>query len=224
MSISQEIQRIKTNIANAYTLLERKGAVLPQSQNSANLVDTINSIMGYTELDYIESTGTQYINTEVKTSLNLRIECEYSTTTANKVLFGARTNASEDCLIFGYFYRTTSYYANFGGATSINEGNISNADGNKHKVVMSNDVFTIDNASQLIKKGELNNSLDIYLFSWDNNGTADSRKFIGKIYSFKIYNNDTLIRDLRPARKNSDGTICMYDKVNEKFYYNLRNK
>lgn len=172
----------------------------------------------YKEVKYIESTGTQYINTEVKTSLNLRIECEYSTTTANKVLFGARTSASEDCLIFGYFNRTTGYYANFGGATSISEGTISNVDGNKHKVVMSNDVFTIDNTSQIIKKGELNNLLDIYLFSWNNNNTADFRKFVGKIYSFKIYNNDILVFDGVPCYRKSDNVAGLYDLVNNTFY------
>lgn len=44
MSISQEIERINTNIANAYTQASVKGATLPQQQNSANLADTISSI------------------------------------------------------------------------------------------------------------------------------------------------------------------------------------
>ena len=44
MSISSEIQRINTNIANAYTVAENKGATLPQVQNSANLAETISSI------------------------------------------------------------------------------------------------------------------------------------------------------------------------------------
>ena len=44
MSIASEIQRINTNIANAYTQANAKGATLPQSQNSANLASTIESI------------------------------------------------------------------------------------------------------------------------------------------------------------------------------------
>lgn len=44
MSISSEIQRINTNIANAYAQANAKGATLPQSQNSANLASTIQSI------------------------------------------------------------------------------------------------------------------------------------------------------------------------------------
>ena len=44
MSIASEIQRIKNNIAAAYSASESKGANMPQLQNSNNLADTINSI------------------------------------------------------------------------------------------------------------------------------------------------------------------------------------
>lgn len=44
MSIVSEIQRIKNNIAAAYSACESKGADLPQLQNSNNLADTIDSI------------------------------------------------------------------------------------------------------------------------------------------------------------------------------------
>ena len=44
MSIASEIQRIKTNIANAYTAANGKGATLPVNQNSENLSNTIASI------------------------------------------------------------------------------------------------------------------------------------------------------------------------------------
>lgn len=46
MSIVTEIERIKTNIANAYTTCEEKGATMPSVLNSANLVDCIASITG----------------------------------------------------------------------------------------------------------------------------------------------------------------------------------
>ena len=44
MSIASEITRINTNIANAYTACDGKGATMPQTQNSANLATCINSI------------------------------------------------------------------------------------------------------------------------------------------------------------------------------------
>lgn len=44
MSVVSEIERIKTNISNAYTELEGKGATIPTEKNSANLPTTIASI------------------------------------------------------------------------------------------------------------------------------------------------------------------------------------
>ena len=45
MTISSEIQRIKTNIENAYTVCSDKGAVIPGVQNSDNLATCIDSII-----------------------------------------------------------------------------------------------------------------------------------------------------------------------------------
>ena len=46
MTIASEITRIKTNIDNAYTALEAKGATIPSEKNSANLASTVNTITG----------------------------------------------------------------------------------------------------------------------------------------------------------------------------------
>lgn len=44
MSVASEINRIKSNIADAYTEAEAKGATMPATENSANLADTVASI------------------------------------------------------------------------------------------------------------------------------------------------------------------------------------
>lgn len=44
MTIASEIQRVQTNIANAYTSLEAKGATMPDTKNSANLASTVDSV------------------------------------------------------------------------------------------------------------------------------------------------------------------------------------
>lgn len=58
MSIASEITRINGNIAAAYTALDGKGATLPETQNSANLADTIDTITtggGGNKFDEIDS-------------------------------------------------------------------------------------------------------------------------------------------------------------------------
>lgn len=44
MSVTSEIQRIKTNIANAYTEIENKGVITTGTKNSDNLASTISAI------------------------------------------------------------------------------------------------------------------------------------------------------------------------------------
>lgn len=44
MSIQSEINRIKNNLAAAYTAASEKGATMPSQQNSANLASTISSV------------------------------------------------------------------------------------------------------------------------------------------------------------------------------------
>lgn len=44
MSVADQINRIKTNIANTYTAAQSKGATMPQTQNSDNLATCIQSI------------------------------------------------------------------------------------------------------------------------------------------------------------------------------------
>ena len=41
-----------------------------------------------------------------------------------------------------------------------------------------------------------------------------------KLYSFKLWDGDNLIRDMTPVKRNYDGAIGMYDAVNKKFYAN----
>ena len=68
MSIASEITRINTNIAAAYTACSDKGATMPQTQNSANLADTIDSIPqggGDTPTAIVDGSITEYIDNTV---------------------------------------------------------------------------------------------------------------------------------------------------------------
>lgn len=44
MTVASEINRIKTNIENAYNALSNKGAIIPSTRNSTNLAIAINTI------------------------------------------------------------------------------------------------------------------------------------------------------------------------------------
>lgn len=64
MTIASEIQRIKTNIANAYDMAEAKGATMPATKNSDNLSLTIDTISG----GGIEVDATNYSGSDITSS------------------------------------------------------------------------------------------------------------------------------------------------------------
>lgn len=58
-------------------------------------------------------------------------------------------------------------------------------------------------------------TLEIWRIKRDNEGIPTSVDYYG---DFKIYDNDSLVRDFIPVKRKSDGTIGMYDLVGRKFY------
>ena len=59
----------------------------------------------------------------------------------------------------------------------------------------------------------------MYIFNNNNNGSLSGGSS-AKLYSCKIYDNGTLIRDFVPAKRMSDNVYGLWDKVNEVLYEN----
>lgn len=55
---------------------------------------------------------------------------------------------------------------------------------------------------------------------YEDSENRDVRRFSGKIYWFKIYDDGTLVRDYVPAQRIEDGAVGLYDKVSGLFYEN----
>lgn len=97
---------------------------------------------------------------------------------------------------------------------------VNTVDESKHTVALSNKIFTIDNISQeQPERATFTEFYNIYLFTWNNANTPDSRGFVGRAYDFKIYDRDVLIQHLVPVL-DSNNIPCMFDKITQKFYYN----
>ena len=99
--------------------------------------------------------------------------------------------------------------------------------------VTRNDVFdfAIDNHVSTIKKNGTvvgthtfstttnTTNYTLHLNALITGGVVDNIKGTSRIYSFKVLNRGTLVRDMIPVLDN-EGTPCMYDKVNDRLYYN----
>ena len=90
----------------------------------------------------------------------------------------------------------------------------------KHSIIMySSGRCYVDGILQYNYNQEnIDNNFNIYVFKYNNGGTPVGGGR-GKLYYFKIYDNDVLVRDFIPVIDNNE-IPCMFDKVESKFYYN----
>lgn len=177
---------------------------------------------GYEELEYIRATGTQYIDTGFKPNQDTRVMIDCWRTGATSTYpfpFGSRTGLTRglDVAIGAsqvfYHYGGDYQFANFTAA-----GNRMTIDANKNiATFISNDVST----TITLATAAFQESYGITLFSLVEDGAVhtDENAFVGNIYSCKIYDNGTLIRDFIPC-KNPSGVVGMYDIVGGTFYTN----
>lgn len=177
---------------------------------------------GYTKLQYIESDGTQYIDTGLKANNNTRIEmnCEIlSDNSANGesvlTIFGARSSGSVKNFSLIYDLDNDRWSYGYGSTRSYLSSNNPVGkyivDANKQYCYLNND--TLNNTTSTFSC-----EYNMYLFALNDNGDA-MWTTTGRIYSCKIYNNDVVIRNFIPC-KNVNGDVGLYDIVNDDFYGN----
>ena len=177
----------------------------------------------YTPVEYLESTGTQYIDTNYKPNGNTIIELKYQTPTQNTIqqgIFGARDSGNNRFTLFTGIVKN-GFQADYATSESLSNytQNIPGVDGTAINVIKMSNSFTINNND--IKKIPFEifqNSQNMYLFANNNNGIAQL-PMKGYIWYFKIYEGDTLVRDYIPVIDSSNRP-CLYDKVEKKCYYN----
>lgn len=180
----------------------------------------------YQRVEYLESTGTQYINTNYFVNTKTKIECEFSFTDSTKKqqrIFGSMDSANtrldcyvKDSLQLGWNWTEQD------NQTNLNVNTNYTIDTNKHKII-------IDGVNKTVK---LDN---IYSSNISGNFTKTSTTSLGimahittnitgyaylKLYSFKIYDNNILVRNFVACYRKSDNVAGLYDLVNDVFYTN----
>lgn len=174
---------------------------------------------GYTELEYIQSSGTQYIDTGFKPSGNSGIVVDYQqvgTIAYQDPLFGARQSSSNTA--FSMWLSSNVTYPQYGNVSydakpiSIN---------NNTRLIYKLDKGIASCGDKTVSFSQLSftSSYNLVLFSVNTGGTVDTRRISGKLYNCKIYDNNEIVRDFIPC-KNPSGVIGLYDTVNSQFYQN----
>lgn len=174
-------------------------------------------LKGYTLLEYIESSGTQYINTGylVKTGDEFEIRVTSDNASANKNLFGNNSSNSSS-VILDYYNNLIEYQYNtgsYGRSASALDWTTSqiikmNSDG-----IWANDVkLTLTTPPNPLTDATGDNTI------WFNVRKGGSAYASAKYYYFKITNNGVVKYHLVPAQRELDDKVGMYDIISGTFY------
>ena len=192
-----------------------------------------DNISNYTELPYLQSTGTQYINTRVKPNENTKVELfDFCASPAEDwgVYVGATAddgdpstwwirrvgNESGICSGIGNV-KTSPYYnylADYTFGTEISKLSLDNTG------LYVNDVLATGPQYQNTITPGTN---PLYIFAGNSNGSP-WRYSSMRISGCVIYDGANKVRDFVPVQRISDKKLGLYDKVEDRFYPNLGSK
>lgn len=188
-----------------------KRSKIPHKQSSSKRLPE-----GHNELKWIESTGTQYINTLFVPNNNTRVVADImSTSTEVRWAFGARRSSNAGTYCFAIM-SATSIRTDFGSANKT--GTVADA---LARTVVDKDKEICKFGDTIITNTAETFSADfsLYLGTINTAGTAATNGFQGRYYPSQIYDNGTLVRDYIPDMLDS-GEVGLYDMVEGKFYPN----
>ena len=225
---------IQNALESEFVCIEWQGSVhdnahcLLYEVRAATQTQTLPS--GYTQLEYIESTGTQYLNLgqPIGSGENITVKFEYTVGTPG-VWFGARDDNSlsagfvfdyaidaDTLFIISHNVARTAYYGYLFNTLSFSTPYILNWHGNPFRSpnLVPNETVgktgNIDESNYLITP-----PYNAFLFAYNRGGVVYGRKPM-RIYYFTVEGKMKLI----PALRNSDDKLGMYDLITGTFFAN----
>ena len=187
----------------------------------ATTIDNLPS--GYTRLCYIESTGTQYINTGFTpnnlSACEVMLSCTSVSDTANGCFGAAGANYTTNA--FEFYYNGKVCNLGFGDTPFRYTSTISVNDILTVKISQKERTVLLNNTqlcSDIPAEETFTCPTTFITHALNRAGTIQYYSST-RLYSCKLWDNDTLIRNFVPCQ-NSSGTIGLYDAVNSKFYTN----
>lgn len=181
----------------------------------------------YTAVDYLQSTGTQWIemgvtpNQNTKAVLKIKINVF---TSKGASLIGSRTNINSDDQFTTYLddYGGTRFLFRMDGqpetipwkGLTTNKIYIVTLSGTEMKAELEDGTAVF---SKTFSVPDFTSTLTMALFR--SKGVSGDY-FRGRIYSCKHYSGDELIQDFQPCL-DTNGVPCMFDFVSRKPFYNV---
>lgn len=220
--------KIPLNVLESYELGEQYTIGNVEFESGILKYTTVPSLPEtYTQVDYIESNGTQYIDTGIypyKTSLELTFSYTDLTIGTYKRFIASYASTQSSTLRFYPIYCSNNKF--YSAAYNNTSYFLGDADTEKHTLIF-NDVNNKTYLDGVLKGTNANFNLPsqssntILIFA--TGGSSSASRIAGRLYGLKIYdkdNNNQLVRNFVPCYRNSDKEIGLYDLISNTFFTN----
>ncbi len=186
---------------------------------------------GYTRLAYIQSTGSQYIDTGYIHDTTTKVDLRISFTSVGEQwqsFYGARNTKADTAKGFSMWLNYAKFRRAFGAAAA-------NIDSLTVDTTTIYDLHLDKGGESTVTPGEgepvsLGTATAGDALTWTDflfainqdagaNGKAPAFISRAKIYFCRIYSGDTLVRDMVPVRRDADGALGMLDLANDATFY-----
>lgn len=184
----------------------------------------------YQEVEYIKSTGTQYINLGIKGTNNTKVDIDIQTTDIEStdiddgiffLPFGARSTASSDCFAIWSANRKVGGNLRIGfDSTNGYSGGIITLNTRYH-IIHSKDGTYVNNELVWSTDSTRNFTTPQNLLVFGYYASSSRYELSSNtLYHLKLWENNVMVRNFIPCYRKSDGEIGLYDIVNNEFYTN----
>lgn len=170
---------------------------------------------GYTAVDYLQSSGSQYIDTGYKYGADSGFELTVDGSSSNGTVIGAEDSKGKLAVVFiGTLHMARK-----------NSASMSTYDLNYPiKIVNKGSQFIVSDAIHhrtvtVDDSGFVGPDLTIYLYARHLTSGAQIASSTTKIYSCRFLENGSVVANLRPCL-DPDGVPCFYDTVRQQKYAN----
>lgn len=172
---------------------------------------------GYTQVECIKSSGTQYVDTGFMPNQNTRVvmDIESVASHGDVPLFGARVAYQNTA--FSMWLRDTKIQTDYNAASTV----ITVETTRKRFIIDKNkNVTTADGVTVTQTASTFQSAYSAYLFGLNQAGALNTSGTVSiKLYSCQIYDNGTLVRDFVPC-VNDSGEVGLYDLSTKAFFGN----
>ena len=200
-------------------MTRRRQMLLKKSGSSVGLPE------GYTAVEYIQTSGSQRIDTGVKSSASVGLSADFCLVDAENKQNWAQTYSDPE-----RYQMLVLMATNWGGTVRFIRGYfntikpIKEADTDRHIYHFNADgQYTVEMDGIQYEKADPSKTTfpadarNLYLFA-RNSPYVDGYAYM-KLYSCAIYDGGVKIRDFKPCL-DADGVPCLYDLISKTAFYN----